>query len=146
MTAICNAIAAKYAPGAITAPAGQNPMRRAFAQAPNNIPEFPCVVVLPDNGKVIAGAGTWDVVCRIDVNCYFGSAEGDFSIIESSRQAWLPVLLGALAANQGLGLSYVKSAMPATWDFRSEDYAGASYNIINIEFEVIVREPVTLAP
>ncbi len=145
--AIADAIAAKYAPGVLTTPAdAYNPIRRCYAQMPNNIPEVPAVVVFPMHGKIIEGAQTWDVRSSFEVRAYFGLVTGDTTIAETDRQAWLGTLLGASNSNMTLGVTNLKSAMPIEWRFDDLDYAGQTYLGIVIDYEVIVREPVAFAP
>lgn len=146
MQAIADAIALKYAPGTLTTPSGQDAIRRVFSQAPNNIPEFPSIIVAPMHGKVVEGAQTWDLRASIEVQLYVGAMSGDLPRMDATRQAYLNTMLRAVVGSQSLGLSYVKSCMPVTWEFRTLEYAGAEYLGLIIDLELIIRETVALAP
>jgi hypothetical protein len=149
MLAICNALAARYAPGTIGTPATGTPatIRAVYGQAPHSMPTTPAVVVMPQTGDVVMGSGTWDVTHHIDVLFYHSKKQGDVPRSETQRQLWLPSLLEATlgAATLGLG-GVVKSALPVEYEFLELPYGGDSYEGIRIGVDVIVREPVTLTP
>lgn len=57
--AVATAIAGRFLPAQVTAPAGgyQN-IRFSLADLPNELPPLPCVLVFPDSGEFQTGNGT----------------------------------------------------------------------------------------
>lgn len=145
--AICNGIAARYQAGTITTPAGAVAMKKAYGQMPASMPNVPAVVVIPQDGDVVIGSGTWDVTHHIDVNFYLSKAPGDPERVEAQRQTWLPTLLQAPLGAMQLGLAgTVKSAFPVSYEWAELPYGADLYDGITIRLDVIVRENVTLTP
>ena len=95
---------------------------------------------------MIYESGSWQVTHSIDVLFYLSKAPGDVERVETQRQKWLPLLLGALNGKLTVGLAYVKSVMPVSYEFTELPYGGDSYDGIRITVSAIVRETVTLAP
>lgn len=146
MNAICNALAARFAPGTIGTPTGAEAMRYAYGQAPNNLPATPSVVVLPEDGQVVANPGQWRFEHNIDVLFYLAKAPGDTARVETQRQLWLPTLLAATQGQAKLGVSGVDKALPTEWEFTELPFGGDEYHGIRINYRVWVTETVTLTP
>lgn len=148
LKSICDAIAARYAPGTISTPSGAEAMRNSYGQSPHSMPNTPAVVVQPQTGEAVPGSGTWDVTHQVDVEFYLSKSPGDVARVEKQRQLWLPTLLEAVLGQMqlGLGSDGVKSALPTGYEFTTLDYGGDIYDGIVIHLDVIVREPVTYTP
>lgn len=145
--AICNALATKYGAGTIATPSGAVAMRSASGQAPHGPKQPPFVVVFPESGTIILESGAWVITHRINVDFYLSKAPGDISRVETQRQIWLPTLLAATLSGYTLGLAgTVKSALPIGYEFVELPYGGDMYDGIRINFEVIVRESITVGP
>ena len=145
--AACNAIAARYAPGTIATPSGEVAMRAAYGQYPNNIATSPCVAISPQNGDLVYESGAKRGEYRVDVHFYLAKAKGDYKRLETSRQRWLPTLLGALDGQIQLGLGgsgTVQKAIPLTWDYAQLSYGDDTWDGIVIHVTIYTLEPVTL--
>lgn len=141
--AICNAMATALA--AVTPPSG-DAMRKAYGQAPNNIPSLPCAIVEPQNGSLVLSPGAYNGSHTIDVILLIETASGDYPRIETRRQKWLPVILHAFDSAMALGLApVVKKVYPTTWDFVDYEYGKQTYQAIRVVFTVDSFETVTLA-
>jgi len=146
MMAICNGLAARYAPGTIATPSGSEPMRSSVGQAENSVPATPAFVVMPQTGEIVLEAGAWTQTHQIDGIFLLSKAPGDIARIELQRQLWLPTLLTATLSGYTLSLAgTVKSALPIGYEFQVYPYNGTDYEAIVIHFEVIVRETVSMA-
>lgn len=146
--AICTALAARYAAGTISTPAGATAMRKSYGQAPQGLQVIPAVVVMPQDGTVIVDPGVLrGQAHRIDVNFYLSKAPGDLARVETQRQLWLPNLLSATFGQMQLGLApIVMKAIPVGWEFTELPYGGEMYDGIVIHVEVYTTEIVTLTP
>jgi len=141
---ICNAMATALA--AVTPPTG-DAMRKAYGQAPNDVPMLPCAVVEPQNGSLVLSPGAYNGTHAIDVILLIETASGDYPRIETRRQKWLPVVLHAFDGNMALDLEpVVKKCYPTTWDFVDYEYGKQTYQAIRVVFNVDTFETVTLAP
>lgn len=142
---ICDAIAARYAPGTIGTPSSATAMRASYGQAPNSLPSTPAIVVLPKTGTLIYGSGQRKSEHEIDVLFYHSRRQGDVPRSETERQRWLPTLLNALHGQTKLGLSPdVDKALVTDYAFTELGYGGDEYDGIRINVRVWVTEAVTL--
>ena len=140
----CNAMAT--AVGNVTPPSG-DAMRKAYGQAPNNIPTFPAAVVEPKSGEMVLAPGAYRGTHAIDVVLLIERASADFARIETRRQKWLPILLHAFDSAMALGLSgTVDKVYPIGWEFVTYPYAGVDYDAIIVHFALSTTEIVTLTP
>lgn len=146
LKAICDALAARYAAGTIATPTGATAMRSSWAQAPHGPKPTPFLVIAPQTGDVIGGAGEWQITHHVDANFYLSKAPGDIHRVETLRQLWLPTLLAAPLGLMTLGITNVKSDFPVSYEFLELPYEGDGYDGITIHLDVIVREPVTFTP
>lgn len=147
LRAICDAVAARYAPGTLATPTGAVAVREAFGQAPQALRLTPSVVVIPKTGTVELGAGKVDGTIDLDVLFYVSKAPGDLARVEAQRQRWLPELLDALDAKVQLGLpTYVQRAYPVDWEFAELAYNGEAYDGIRVTIRVWYTEPRTFSP
>ncbi len=147
--AACNALAARYAPGTIPTPTGEQPMRASYGQDPNGISQSPCVVVFPKDGDLVYGNGDKTGTYRVDVNFYVGKSTADYKRLETTRQRWLVPLLAAVEGQSTLGLGgsgLVQKAIPTTWEFAQLLYGDFTWDGIVIHFEITTLEPATLVP
>jgi len=140
---VCNAMATKL--GNVTPPTGET-MRKAYGQAPNNVPSLPAAVVEPKSGSLVLAPGAYNGTHAIDVVFLIERASADFARIETRRQKWLPVLLHVFDSAMALGLSgTVNKVYPIGWEFVTSAYAGTEYDAIVVHFELSTTEIVTLA-
>ena len=145
--AICDAIAARYAPGTLATPSGAQAMRASYGQAPHSMPATPAVVVRPRDGEVILGSGQVMGQHNIDVEFFLSKAPGDIERVETQRQKWLPYLLTATYGQLKLGLAgTVDKAIPMGWEFTELPYGGDSYYGIIVHLRVWTTETQALTP
>lgn len=144
LKAICDAYAARYAPGTITTPTGAaEPMRASFAQSPVAIPSTPAVYIEVDDGEIVPGTGSYTVTNHLVINFCLSQKSADTARVEAQRQIWLPTLLGVTfaAAYFALGLApAVKSAIPARYEWAEIEVGGQVYDGIRIFSDVICRD------
>ena len=149
--AICDALAACYAPGTIARPTGAVAMRKSYGQIPKNVPAVPAVIVVPQQGTVTANPGQWKHEMALDAVFILAKRPGDPARVEAQRQIWLPTLLGATQGQLKLGLGSecgysVDKAIPNGWDFVEFPVGGDTYDGIVIHYTVYVTQTVTLVP
>jgi hypothetical protein len=140
LKAICDNLAAKYAPGTIATPSGASAMRRAYAAQPVNVPALPAVVLEVQSGEVILDSGAWHGNVLIDVVLLVTKAQGDTARADQERQLWLPALLAACWSDMDLGLAPdVAKAYPLGWEFGEHSVAGTAYDAVIVHFAVSLR-------
>lgn len=148
---ICNALAARFAPGTIATPTGASAMRAAYGQLPKGIPSVPCAFVDVQSGTVVPNMGQWDHRASVDVVFLLSKRPGDPSRVDAQRQRWLPALLAATQGQLKLGLGAqanyeVKSALPTSWEFVEVAVGADEYDAIRVTFEIWIKETVSLTP
>lgn len=148
---ICNALAARFAPGTLTTPAGASAIRASYGQLPKNVPAVPCVLLDVQSGTVVPNVGQWDHRASIDALFLLAKRPGDPARVDAQRQRWLPTLLSATQGQIKLGLGAqagyeVKSALPTSWEFIEVAVGADEYDAIRITFEVWIKENVSLTP
>lgn len=147
--AICNALAARHAPGTMATPSGASAIRGASGQMPKGVPATPYMYVEPTSGTVVAQSGTWDEHHYMDAVFLLAKKSGDPARVEKQRQIWLPSLLTATTGQMKLGLGAqsgysVKSAFPQGYEWDEVDVGGDAYDAIRVHYDVWVQETVTL--
>lgn len=148
---ICDALAARFAPGTIATPTGAVAMRASYAQIPKNVPTVPCVVIDVQDGTLIANPGQWRHEIAIDVVFLLAKRPGDPARVDEQRQRWLGTLLAATEAQLKIGLAAatgysVDKAIPIGWEFTEFPVGADSYDAIRIHFTVYATENVSLTP
>lgn len=145
--AICTNLAAQYATGTLATPAGADPIRKVFGQAPTGPYPTPFLVVLPSDGSRTYGDAQWMDQLHLKVHVYFSKHTGDLSRVETQRQLWLPSLLAATHPNMAIDLQpTVLKAIPTGWEFRELPYDADDYDGIVIDVTVFTREYGTFTP
>jgi len=149
--AICDALAARFAAGTIATPSGAAAMRKAYGQIPKNIAVVPSVLVIPQQGTVVANPGQWKHEMDLDVVFLLSKRPGDPARVEAQRQIWLPTLLAATEAKLTLGLAgqsgySVDKVIPIGWEFAEFPVASDTYDGIVIHYKAFITETVVLTP
>jgi hypothetical protein len=143
---IADALAARYAPGLVTPPAGLKNITASTARPPNNIPNTPFVIVWSQEGDLTYLAGQRDSEITLNVCFYYSKAEGDTPREYVALQSWVGVLLDCTHGQMQLGVTGVKKAIPLKWEIGTLIYAGVTYEAITIGVRVWTQEAVTLLP
>jgi hypothetical protein len=145
---IADALAARYAPGIVTPPAGLKNITASTARPPNNIPNTPFVIAWAQEGDVGPyGGGQVSGEHRFAVCFYYSKAEADIPREYIALQSWVGVLLGQLHGQTQLGLgALVPEAAVQKWEIGTAVYAGTTYEAITLTVRVKTRESVTLVP
>ena len=133
--AIADALAARFAPGQLTAPTGYLTIRVATAKTPNQLPPLPCVLVFPDSGTFTTGNGTRLGNHSFLVRFYYNQI-GDMARDVEACRDWLTVLADQLRTSVQLGgtVSYCRLD---TWKIGQLSYGGVDYS--GIEFGVAIE-------
>lgn len=145
MLAIANAVATTY--GAVSTPAGLDPIVGSTALTPNNIPGTPYVVVeLPSSDEITIGNGRRDAPHEFDVYFLMDRATAALEIDKERLLKWLPGLLDATYAGMKLGLLAVKKAYSTEYEYGLYTYAGVEYHAWHLVCRVWTEDTITLAP
>lgn len=146
MLGIADGLAARFAPAAVTPPAGYTNIRGATARTPNNIPALPFVIVELPQGPVTYQAGRRLATHTFEVFFLYGQASGDVPRDKVAMLSWLSVLLDQLHAQSKLGLSSVMKALVTAYASINATYAGQDYFAWQITVQVWTEDAVTLTP
>ncbi len=148
---ICDALAARFEAATLGTPTGAPPIAATFGQMPKAAPALPAVVIVPQDGQVVAQSSAWQHEMRLDAVLVLARRSGDPARVESERQAYLPYLLAATEGQLQLGLGSqpgwgVVKALPTGWDWAEWDMAGDGFDALRVHFQVWVGENVSLRP
>jgi hypothetical protein len=143
---IADALAARFAPGLVTPPAGRKNITAATARPPNAIPNTPYVVAWADSGEVTFPPGQMQGEHEFKVTFYYSKSEADIPREYAALLDWVGVLLARLAGQTQLGVTGVKKAIPMRWEIGTAIYAGVTYEAIIITVHVWTEDNVTLTP
>ena len=145
---IADALAARYASGVVTPPAGLKNITSSTARPPNNIPNTPFVIAWSQDGDVTYNSGPQVIgENRFAVCFYYSKAEGDTPREYVALMSWVGVLLGQLHSQTQLGLgALVPEAAVQKWAIGTLSYGGTVYEAITLTVRVKTRESVTLTP
>lgn len=116
----------------MTAPAGYSAIRLSTAEAPNQLPPLPCVLVFADNGTFDSGNGTRLGVHDFIVRFYL-SQSIDLPREMVGLQKWATVLFDQHLTSVQLGGTVVSTSLQ-TYRLGELTYAGDNY--AGIEFGV----------
>jgi hypothetical protein len=127
------ALAARFAPAAVTPPAGGYLNIRSSSPYPTAaLGPLPCVLVLPDTGDFVSGNGKREGSLDWKVRFYFsqtGTPEKDMKALLK----WLTVLVDQLKAAVQLGgtvdLALVMGYMVGKLTFGDQDYSGIELTV-----------------
>jgi hypothetical protein len=137
--AIATALAARYASGLVTPPAGYQNIRTATAYPPNAMPSLPAVIVFGDTGEFEYSAGKRDSNHEFLIRFYFNQA-GDIKRDSAALLKWLGVLIMQLQGASQLG-GTVTWARIARWRMGQMTYGGYDYSGLELTATVNVNEP-----
>lgn len=143
---IADALAAKFAPAAITAPSGLPAMRASTARLPNNIPTSPWVLVSLPKGQVVLGAQELNHSMEFHATFHYAKQSGDTPRDMAGMLAWLGVLLAATFADMDLGVAGIRKAYPTTYDFVVATYGASEFYGWDITFIVDFNETQAMTP
>lgn len=151
LDAICDALAARFAPGTITTPTGASAMRASYAKVPKNIAAYPAVMLEVQDGTVVANPGQWKHEINVDVLFILPKRLADTTRSEEQRQLWLGRLLAATQAAMKITLAAasgysVDKAIPSGWEWTEFNIGGDEHDAIRVHYTVYVTETVTLTP
>jgi hypothetical protein len=146
---MCDALAARFAPGTISTPTGASAMRKAYSEAPKNIPAVPAVFLEVKDGDIVANPGQWKFEHNVDVVFLLSKRPGDPARVETQRRYWLPILWAATQGQLKLGYGgasgySLDKAIPTGWEFTEEAVAGDLYDGIRLHWILYVTETVAL--
>lgn len=135
------ALAARFAPGAVTPPVGLTNIRSSSADPPNQLPPTPCVLVFMDSGTFSHFPGKRDGVHTMLVRFYLDQiGAGDIARLEAKLRDWLDVLTYQLQGSVQLG-GIVSLAEVSGWRKGVMDYAGQTYAGLELSVRVVTNEP-----
>ena len=138
-TAIAAALAARYAPGALTAPTGYDTIRLSTYTPAEAMLPLPCVLVFaPESGEFATGNGTRTGTHDWVVRFYYDQA-GDLARQAAALLAWAPVLFDQLRAAVTLSGTAI-SARLASYRIGYMQYAGDDYAGIEMRVRVQTSE------
>jgi len=143
---IADALAARYAPGLVTPPAGRKNITAATARPPNAIPNTPFVVAWADSGEVTFPPGLMLGEHEFKVTFYYSKSEADIPREYASLLDWVGILLAQLAGQTKLGVVGVKKAIPMHWEIGMARYADIMYEAITITVHVWTEDNVAMVP
>lgn len=145
--AIANALAARYTATYMTAPAGLKAITDATAQAPNNIPNTPYLIVWPSEGSLtyLSGIREGEAIYHV-IFYYSAKSEGDMPRETTALQKWVSVLIDQTHGQTKLGLSIVRKALPEKWEIGTVTYAGEVFEAATLHVHVWTEETVILVP
>jgi hypothetical protein len=145
LSAIADALAARYAANVTTPPAGYKAITGSTARPPNNIPNTPFVIVWPQDGDMEYNPGTRSGELHFQVVFYYSKSEGDVPREYVALEKWVGVLLDQTHPQMQLGLApIVVKAWPLRWEIGTAVYGGDTYEVIILYLTVYTRESVTL--
>ena len=149
--AICDALAARFAPGTIGTPTGASAMRASYAEPPKGVSALPAHLLEVQDGTVIAASGQWKHEMQVDGLLLLAKRPGDPQRVETQRQLWLPYLLHATVDQFKLGLGgasgyTVDKAIPTGWEWDLYKVADIEYDAIRTHWTVYVTENVSITP
>lgn len=135
--AIAVALAARFAPAQVTAPATLHNIRLSTADIPNQLPgALPVVLVFPVEGTIETGGGTSLDSSTWFVRFYYAQT-GDLKRDSVALRKWLTVLVGQLRTSVQLGgLTGVKTVKVSGWRLVILEYQGQFYSGIELTVDV----------
>lgn len=134
------ALAARFAPGVVTPPAGYTNIRTSTADLPQTITKVPIVLIFPDTGAFDTGGGSRAGLHRYLVRFYFGLARNLARETNGCRK-WLTVLVNQLKTGGAVQLSGVAdNCEVADWRIGVLPYAGKDYSGIELGVNVTTSE------
>lgn len=148
LKAICDGLAARFAPGTLATPTGAVAIRASLAKHPKDVNAVPMAYLDVQDGAVVANS-RWEHTINIDVVFLLSKRPGDPTRVDVQRQIWLPYLLAATEAQLKIGIGAqagyeVAKAIPTGWEFTEENVGGTEYDAIRVHYQVFAYENVSL--
>jgi hypothetical protein len=152
--AINTALIARFAPAAMTAPTGYDPITLSTGDLPDSgLYPTPCVLVFPDSGTYDQkAAGKRDSTNMFTVRFYYNQLS-DLERDYVGLRKWLDVLsdqlrasvqLGGLTWTSGVRQGEVTRAKVDGWKIGILTYANEKYTGIELSVSVLVNESLTM--
>jgi hypothetical protein len=132
--AIGAGIAARFAPAAVTPPAGLGNVRRATADLPNQLTILPVVLVMPDRGALAPGNGSRLVEADYLVRFHF-SLTKDLPRETNACRKWLGILIDQVRVGEVVGVGppiavvRVTSYRVGILPYAGRDYTGVELGV-----------------
>lgn len=143
---IAEALAGKFASGALTPPAGYGAVRKSTAALPNAIPTAPWVLVTLPRGSVTLGAQQLKHQMEYHVQFHYAKLSGDVARDMTAMLSWLGVLLTATFADMDLGVAGVMKAYPVDYQMVVFTYGGDEFYGWDITWMVEMNEAQVMRP
>lgn len=141
LDAIGAALALRYAPGALTPPAGEDDIRSSTDDPPGQLAGLPLVVVFLDAGQA-DGGGSGTQVSTSDwiVRLYLAEVAGsDLARLMGRAKRWTTVLFYSLREGVQLG-GLVDWARITGYRLGEMDYSGRTYAGVELRVRVTTSE------
>lgn len=143
MKAIADGLATRYA--SLTPPTGYTAIKKSTAELPNNVNQWPTVLVYPPDGSLVYGAQERTGEHDFAVLFLYAQAQGDLVRESAALLEWLGVLLDATHAAAQLGEGpTVRKAIPTSYAIGDVPYGGQTYDGITLSVRVFTHDTVTL--
>ena len=132
--AIGAGIAARFAPGVVTPPAGLGNIRRSSADLPNALTVLPVVLVMPDRGTLAPGNGSRLVESDWLVRFHF-SVTKDLPRETNACRKWLGILIDQIRVGEVVGVGppiaviRVNSYRVGVLPYARRDYTGVELGL-----------------
>lgn len=137
--AIAVALAARFAPGTVSPPAGgYRAMRTSTHALPTQLPPMPCTLVFPESGDFATGNGTRTGTQEWTVRFYYDLA-GDLTRQSVALLAWLGVLVDQLRAAVSLSGTVTRATVDG-WSVGILTYADQQYAGIELRVSTVTTE------
>ena len=125
--AIADGLAARYAPAAVTPPAGYPNIRQSTARIPSNIAMSPFVTVVLPEGDMILAPSVVDYGLDFEVVFHYAKHTADLARDMTALLSWLGILLKQTYPAMTLGVSGVKKAYPTSFELIVATYGGSEW-------------------
>ena len=135
---IATALAARFAPGALTPPSGETDIRSSTYLLPATITQTPCVLVFPPEETFAHSTRNRQSVQEWRVVFYLGQ-RGDTAPEMTRAYGWADVLADALVGQVHLGESADGVAYAVVAGMRTGSVTYASQDFLGIELGIAVH-------
>ena len=145
---LADALAARYASGTLSAPAGYPAIRLATARVPNVISAFPAVLVFPPDGEmeIVSTSGMATYHLDFMVVFHLGQYSGDLARDTAALDSWLGPLLQATFGAMKLGVTGVMKSYPMTWTLAVAKYGEEEFDTWRIKVRIDFEEAQVYTP
>lgn len=138
--AITVALALRFDPSTVTAPAGgYDNIRVSTGNLPNQMTPLPTVLVFPESGEFTAYPGKRDSLHQFVVRFYYNHT-GDLVRDTVALRKWATILVDQLKVATQLGGTVTRATVDS-WSMGVFTYAGLDYTGLELHVGVLVNEP-----